>query len=167
LAEALIVKITRRRRAGGKETPRVLLARAKEVRPELARMLRAAGVQVAEVAAYETRPERRGEIHRYAESVLAEGAADAVVFTSGSTVGNFVRLLGAERLRQARRSRRLRFYSIGPVTSQTMRKFKLPIAAEAARHDLIGLAELLLRQLGRKTKRTKGGAVFSSPGKEA
>jgi hydroxymethylbilane synthase len=76
---------------------RVLIIRGDLADEELARALRARGAMVDDVIAYRTReaPESARTLLRQA---LAEGAIDAVVFTSGSTVRGLLTLSRAEGL---------------------------------------------------------------------
>ena len=61
-----------------------------------------------------------------------------MTFTSSSTVENFLalKLPWPEQLQTA---------SIGPITSETMRKNGLKVDVEAARYDMDGLVETILR----------------------
>ena len=122
---------------------RILLPRAKEARLVLPDGLRAAGADVTEVVAYETVPEEPTAEHARAEKALLDGTADAVTFTSGSTAKHFAARLGAEKLKAVVASPRLKCVAIGPITSQMMRECGIPVAAEAARHDIPGLVERL------------------------
>lgn len=125
---------------------RFLLPRAAQTRPVLADGLRAAGAEVKEVVAYETTTDTESA-GAAAATVLTEGKVDAVTFTSGSTVKNFVARLGPEKLRRVLSSGRLKCVSIGPITSQTMRELGLPVAAEASPHDIPGLVQCLKESL--------------------
>ena len=68
-------------------------------------------------------------------------AADAVAFTSSSTVTRFADALAGHDLAG------VRGVSIGPVTSATARELGVGVVAEATRHDLDGLVETLLAVL--------------------
>ena len=68
-------------------------------------------------------------------------AADAVAFTSSSTVTRFAEALAGHDLS------RVRGVSIGPVTSATARELGVGLIAEASEHDLDGLVAILLRVL--------------------
>ena len=114
---------------------RVLVARAREARPELVDGLRARGAQVDEVALYDT----------IAEAPPAERLADALdadylTFTASSTVRRFAELVPPGRLGGLPG----RVVSIGPITSQTAREHGLVVHAEAAEHSIPGLVEALL-----------------------
>jgi uroporphyrinogen III methyltransferase / synthase len=58
---------------------------------------------------------------------------DVITFTSSSTVNNFITLYGEKMLRG-----RL-IASIGPVTSETLRRHNIPIDIEAKQYDIPGL----------------------------
>ena len=132
IAESLAAELIERGVAGR----RVLVARASEARDVLPRELEQAGASVSVVAVYETVRERLEPDQR-----AALASADYVTFTSSSTVRFLLEAIGgAERL-----GAEARVVSIGPVTSQTARDLGLDVAVEAARHDVDGLVEALLR----------------------
>ncbi|MDA8276365.1 MAG: uroporphyrinogen-III synthase [Actinomycetota bacterium] len=121
--------------AGG--SCRVLFPRAETVHGNLAGGLRAKGYRVDEVVAYRTvagRPD--------ATAVAAARRADAVVFTSSSTVERTVALLGPDGVPPV-------VASIGPATSATARRAGLAVSAEAAEHSVDGLVDALVAALGR------------------
>jgi uroporphyrinogen-III synthase len=70
---------------------------------------------------------------------------DAVTFTSSSTVTNFFALLRAG---DVERPTGLMAFSIGPVTSRTLREYGWEPAAEADPHNVEGLVESLIRTIG-------------------
>ena len=113
---------------------RALVARAEAARDTLPDGLRAAGADVDVVPLYRTLPARP----RHPERMLE---ADAVAFTSSSTVTRFAEALAGHDLR------RVRGVSIGPVTSATARERGVGLVAEAPAHDLDGLVETLLQVL--------------------
>ena len=113
---------------------RALVARAEEARDTLPDGLRAAGAEVDVVPLYRTLAARP----RHPERMLA---ADAVAFTSSSTVTRFAEALAGHDLS------RVRGVSIGPVTSATARERGVGLIAEAGEHDLDGLVETLLQVL--------------------
>jgi uroporphyrinogen III methyltransferase/synthase len=115
---------------------RVLVARAREARPELVDGLRERGARVDEVALYDTLVERPepGEL----EAALG---ADYVTFTASSTVRAFTGLLGpAER----ERLNGLRVVSIGPVTTRAARDAGLEVHVEASEFTIPGLVAALV-----------------------
>jgi len=72
--------------------------------------------------------------------------ADAVLFASSSAVQSFIDQAAA--LRLAKDARRPLAGSIGPQTSETMRKAGLPVAFEAATPGLDALVAALVKKLG-------------------
>jgi len=113
---------------------RALVARAEEARDALPDGLRAAGAEVDVVPLYRT----LAALPRHPERMLS---ADAVAFTSSSTVTRFAEALPGHDLAG------VRGVSIGPVTSATARELGVGLVAEATRHDLDGLVETLLEVL--------------------
>src|SRR5207248_1968668 len=73
--------------------------------------------------------------------VAAIGPADYVTFTSSSTVRYFISAAGGV-------PDGARVVSIGPVTSATAREHGLEVHVEAGRHDIEGLVEALLADVG-------------------
>jgi uroporphyrinogen III methyltransferase/synthase len=113
---------------------RALVARAEEARDTLPEGLRAAGADVDVVPLYRTLAARP----RHPERMLS---ADAVAFTSSSTVTRFAEALAGHALSG------VRGVSIGPVTSATARELGVGLIAEAREHDLDGLVSTLLQVL--------------------
>jgi uroporphyrinogen III methyltransferase/synthase len=114
---------------------RVLLARAETAREVLPEGLRARGWQVDVVPAYSTVP---APLDDRARDALAD--ADAVCFTSASTVDNFVAAFGAV-------SAPPLVAAIGPITAAAARDAGLTVAVEAAEHTLDGLVDALVEQV--------------------
>jgi uroporphyrinogen III methyltransferase/synthase len=130
--------------------PTVLLPRAAEARQVLPQGLRRLGYSVDVVEAYRT-----------VRAVPAPGAlealenADAVTFTSSSTVRSFVELAGRSRLPPV-------VASIGPVTSATAAEAGLSVTVEAETSTIAGLVEALAlyaRRAGRPGARAAGAAL--------
>jgi uroporphyrinogen-III synthase len=118
------------------ETPgRVLVAQAEAARPILVDGLRAAGWDVTAVVAYATIP---AEIP--VELLAAAQVADAVAFTSSSTVANYVQAAGPSAVPRV-------VVCIGPVTAATADERGLSVAAVAAEHSLPGLVDAVARAL--------------------
>jgi uroporphyrinogen III methyltransferase/synthase len=128
VAEAIIKEF--QAKEGSIENQRFLLARAEQARELLPIELTKLGAIVDEAVAYRTVPETEdvsGGIARF----RAEGA-DLITFTSSSTVENFMALklpIPPEMLTA----------SIGPITSETMRKLGLKVDIEATQYDIPGL----------------------------
>lgn len=113
----------------------VLFVRAERVREVVAPGLMAKGWRVDEVVAYRT---VAGDVEPGA--VIRATAADAVAFTSSSTVERTVDLLGIGGVPPI-------VVSIGPVTSEAARAAGLEVAAEAEPHTLDGLVAAVLEAL--------------------
>jgi uroporphyrinogen III methyltransferase/synthase len=120
------------------EGRRVLVARPAAARETLPDALRERGAEVDAVALYETVREEPDP-----EALEAAREADYVTFTSASTVRNLAEALG-DGLPPGARA-----VSIGPVTSEAARSAGIEVAVEAARHDLDGLVEALLKDAAR------------------
>jgi uroporphyrinogen III methyltransferase / synthase len=112
---------------------RALVARAAEARDVLPDALRDRGAEVDLVALYETVAEPVSEGARTAVT-----GADYVTFTSSSTVRFFFETL-SDGLSEG-----TRLVSIGPVTSEALRRAGREPDVEATRHDIDGLVEALV-----------------------
>lgn len=121
---------------------RVLLVRAKVARDVIPRELRKAGALVEVVEAYETvAPETSAK--RLRTVLSGNRKPHAITFTSSSTVKNFVDLLGLRGARAAMKSG-VHTASIGPVTSATLREFRLPLNIEASKYTMQGLVDAIV-----------------------
>jgi uroporphyrinogen III methyltransferase/synthase len=112
----------------------VLVARAAEARELLPDALRKQGAEVDVVTLYETVAEEPD-----AESLERARDADFITFTSSSTVRNFVAKAGRDGIPKS-----AEVISIGPVTSEAIRKSGMTVDVEAERHDVDGLVAALL-----------------------
>jgi uroporphyrinogen III methyltransferase/synthase len=110
---------------------RVLLARAEVAREVLPAGLRERGWRVDVVDAYRTVPARPD-----AAALEAVASADAITFTSASSVQNFVAAAGADAVPPV-------VATIGPVTAAAARELGVPVQVEAAEHTLDGLVAAL------------------------
>ncbi len=72
------------------------------------------------------------------DTLAAAGAADAITFTSASTVQNFVAAAGAEAARS------VRAISIGPVTTATARSLDVDVAAQAREYTIDGVVRAVV-----------------------
>jgi uroporphyrinogen III methyltransferase / synthase len=122
------------------ENLRFLLVRAEGAREVLPKRLTQLGAIVDEAIAYRTVAETE-DVTGARERFERDGA-DLVTFTSSSTVTNF---LGLKLPWPAG----LRTASIGPITSETMRQAGLKVDMEASRHDIDGLVEVIVENLGK------------------
>jgi uroporphyrinogen-III synthase len=120
----------------------VLFPRAETVRGALAEGLRAKGWLVDEVVAYRTVAGEPSPV-----AVMEARGADAVAFTSSSTVARALELLGAGGVPPV-------VVSIGPVTTESARSAGLAVAAEARPHTIDGLVDALVDALGRRAAPT-------------
>jgi len=111
---------------------RLLLARAAVARDVLPDGLRARGWEVDVVEAYRTTPVRPTDDQR-----AAVAAADAITFTSSSTVTNFVDAFGADAVPAL-------VACIGPITAATAREAGIHPQVEAAEHTVDGLVAALV-----------------------
>jgi uroporphyrinogen-III synthase len=109
----------------------VLLPRAAEARDVLPDGLRAKGWRVEVVEAYRTIPSVLG-----AEGLRALDGADAITFTSSSTVTGYLDLAGAGRVPPV-------VACIGPVTARAAMKAGLSVDVVAAVHTVDGLVGAL------------------------
>jgi uroporphyrinogen III methyltransferase/synthase len=130
-AEGIIAALLPKLRRG----TRVLLPRARVARETLPDALREAGVLVDVVAAYENLPPERKEAERV-RGLVDPGEADAVLFTSSSTVQNLLDVLGPGAAQQVNA---LRLFSIGPVTTATAESLGLEVAATAPEQTIESL----------------------------
>ncbi len=117
---------------GGK---RVLLPQAAVARDTAPQALRDLGATVDVVAAYRTLPPQ--------EHPGAFPGADWIVFTSSSTVKNFLALAGPEAMKAAKH-----VASIGPITSETLRKHGFEPSVEATPHTTEGILDAILQHHG-------------------
>lgn len=131
VAESLLAAFPAPPPAGG----RVLLPRAAVARDVLPEGLREAGWNVDVVEAYRTRPATPAPA-----AVEAAATADAVTFTSSSTVTGFLEVAGRRALPPV-------VACIGPVTAATARRHGITVDAEAAVHTLDGLVAALVAAL--------------------
>jgi len=116
---------------------RILLPRAAVARDLVPEELRRLGARVDVVEAYRTGapPEAR---ERAGEIFAAGRKPDWITFTSSSTVNNFIAAAGRDALVG------VRVASIGPVTSATLRRYGIEVAAEAATYTAEGLVEAII-----------------------
>lgn len=133
VAEGLVLAFTSESISG----MRVLLPRAATGRDIAPDSLRAMGATVDVVETYRTCLPANAEAQL--QDLLRDGTSvDWVIFSSGSTVKNFLAIGGAALLP------RVRTLSIGPATSEVMRKHGIPPSLEALNHCADGLVDALL-----------------------
>jgi len=117
---------------------RFLIPRAKVARDLLPRMLAKRGARVEVVEAYET---RAPQVDADALEQLLKPRPDAITFTSSSTVTHFAQLFGDRAFSEVLRN--VTIASIGPVTSETIRKLGLAVTVEAPESTVPGLVRAL------------------------
>lgn len=125
VAEGLVEGFPRAPAHGG----RVLLAQAEAAREVVARGVRAKGWDVLAVAAYRSVAADVG-----ADAIGRARAADAIVFTSSSTVERFVAAVGTRGVAPV-------VACIGPVTAATARAMGLEVSVVAEPHTIAGLVD--------------------------
>lgn len=114
---------------------RVLLPQSAIARPVLVNALRRAGAEVTSVVAYRTVVGHGGDdLPRH----FWQGDVDAVVFTSASTVHNFMRRLKNER-GDSNMLGGVAVACIGPVTAEAARSHHLPVQIVAENRTVEGL----------------------------
>ncbi len=112
---------------------RVLLPRAASAREVIPEALTRLGATVDIAEAY------RNMIPADAPArIAAFRGADWITFTSGSTVKNWLALAGPDSLRQ------MKIATIGPATSDVVRKHGFEVTAEANPHSTDGLIQALI-----------------------
>lgn len=117
----------------------ILLLRADIARPALPQRLREAGAKVDEVVAYHTK--LADALPDEALDALREGRIDWITFTSASTASNLAELLGHERDLIAGAM----LASIGPITSEAVRRLGFDVKIEASTASIAGLVEAIAR----------------------
>jgi uroporphyrinogen III methyltransferase/synthase len=74
---------------------------------------------------------------------------DLIIFTSSSTATNFAKLAGENEVAELLRA--VAIASIGPITSETIRKLGLPVTIEAKQSTIPGLVRAIERHFRGKT----------------
>jgi len=124
---------------------KLLVVRAKVARDVIPEQLRLAGAEVDVVEAYQTViPEDAKE--RMHLAFRGTNLPDAITFTSSSTVKNFLSVVSGTDV--PAKLAKVKFASIGPVTSDTLRECGLPVHVEADEYTMEGLAQALIHLLG-------------------
>jgi uroporphyrinogen-III synthase len=131
---------------GKVDDQRVLLARARVARDVIPRELRKMGAKVDVLEAYETIVPLSSKERLRLVIKDPKLRPHVVTFTSSSTVRNFVALLGSRRRSSLDN---VQFASIGPVTSATLREFRLPVYVEAREYTIPGLIKAIANSVRR------------------
>lgn len=134
-AEGVVAQLLQRGVAGQK----VLYPRAEVVRPVLVDGLKQAGAEVCDPIAYRTviPTDNRDQIR----ALLEGGALDAICFSSSSTFKNLATMLGDD-LKPLLDKTRL--FSIGPVTSETIRQYGCEVDLEPRQWTLDALLAAMI-----------------------
>ncbi len=153
IAESVAVELIN---AGVGQDTHVLLARASEARATLPDTLASVGATVDIVPLYDTViPEDEQATSELVKQLKAH-SIDAVLFSSSSTVRNFLtrldRAVGSSERCALLRS--VALMSIGPVTSQTIHEAGLCETAQAEHYTITGLVAALEATVGTKGQRS-------------
>jgi len=143
-AEGLIRALTSRTDLAG---ARVLLPRSEIGREVIAEGLRAAGAVVTDVIAYRTVAEREGDEAAVVRRLLTDRGLDAVTFTSGSGVQNFVQMYGPDIVELLRHTV---VAVIGPVTADAARELGLAVQVQPSTYTAAAMVETLSRHFMRR-----------------
>lgn len=120
---------------------RILLPRAQEAREVLPQELRKGGALVEVAPAYKTRP--ASQLPPETAAALEAGEVEVLTFTSSSTVTNFVRLVGEQRLRDL--AAHSLIAAIGPITAQTLTNYGLTVQIQPETYTIPALAAAIVR----------------------
>jgi uroporphyrinogen-III synthase len=123
---------------------RVLLCRAKIARDVIPRELRRMGAFLDVAEAYENVIPQASRIELRAVLRDPQRRPHAITFTSASTVKNYLALLGI-RSGRSRLVEGVLNASIGPATSEALRKSQLNVDVQAADFTIPGLIEAIVR----------------------
>lgn len=121
---------------------RMLLARADIARRSLADGLRLRGAEVDEVAAYRTVTQPVAP--EFIQRILLDDRADAITFTSSSTVRGLLEGLAAAGYEPREALREVALAAIGPITAATLRDNGLEPALIAEEYTIPGLTAALV-----------------------
>lgn len=120
---------------------KVLLVRAAVARDVIPTELAAAGAKVEVIDAYQTITPSESKPKLLALFSEKSTPPDVITFTSSSTVRNFLNMvLGTD---IPSKLAKVKFASIGPVTSETLREFGLPVHCQADDYTMVGLVQAI------------------------
>lgn len=139
IAEGLASAILSGESAAGK---RFLLVRSDIGRDTLAKSLEAAGGTVDQTVFYITRAE---ELTEHVRGLIMKKGIDIVSFTSSSTVDNFFSQIDADKIAEG-----IKIASIGPQTSETLRKYGREPNVEATVYTTAGLTDAIVTAYGKR-----------------
>ncbi len=135
-SEGLFAELSRKHPIRNKK---FLLLRTNIAPEYLPKSIEQAGGTVTKVSVYETRKPRIKK--NQFERILESDRIDFVTFTSSSTAQNFFDAL--LRLGKKHKDLKTKFVSIGPVTSESIRRFGARVYREANPHNISGLVDVL------------------------
>ena len=138
VAEA-VVKHFKNVKFKGPGTPKALILRAKKARDILPKGLKKAGFEVKVIDLYDTVLVKESAA---ALKQAFKAKIDFVTFTSSSTVENFIKLMGKG---YRHKLSGVKFASIGPVTSGTLKEFGLKPDVEAKVYTIEGLVRAMVK----------------------
>jgi len=128
----------------GIQGQKILLPRAREARRILPEALREAGALVDEVEVYQTVKPGHGKASL--EAILKKGV-DLVVFTSSSTVRNFMELLSDKKIMNG-----VKVAVIGPVTAETAKKYGLDPSIMPAEYTIPSLVQAIVEHFAQQPR---------------
>jgi uroporphyrinogen III methyltransferase/synthase len=123
---------------------KILIARAAKARDILPEGLKKIGAKVDVVTAYETI--NSGKKKNELEALLKENQVDVITFTSSSTIGNFVKIMG----RNLSLPKGVKIACIGPVTASAAKKAGFPVDIHQEEYTMAGLVQSLINYFARK-----------------
>jgi len=139
VAEAVLEELKKIGEIKGKK---VLMPRSEIARELLCDELSRMGAKVADIAVYRTVADNSSK--RELIRVLKEEKVDIVTFTSSSTVRNFVKLAGKREVHRIARD--IKFASIGPITSRTIRDYGFKVSIEAKEYTIPGIVNAIVKE---------------------
>ncbi len=131
-------------RAQGIQGKKILLPRAREARRILPEALREAGALVDEVEVYQSVKPSHGKVSLVA--ILKKGV-DVVVFTSSSTLRNFMELLPDKKIMNG-----VKVAVIGPVTAETAKKYGLDPSIMPAEYTIPSLVQAIVEHFAQEPR---------------
>lgn len=139
--EALAIAEEMKKRFGALNGKKILLARTSIATDDLPNALKKLGAKITKLAVYKTTAPKK--ISKEIRKRILGLPRGMVTFTSSSTVDQFVKIMGRSNINTM--IKKTAFASIGPVTSATLRKERLPVSCEAKNSTLDGLLEAVLK----------------------
>jgi len=109
------------------------------------------GAEVDVVEAYRTVKPKGGA--RRLRELLAKGEVDVVTFTSSSTISHFVALLKREELERLLDG--VIIACIGPITSETAKRWGMEVQIEPREYTIPGLAKAIADYFSQRSEGAK------------